>query len=67
MKLSVATFAKTPLYDKIIHELCHKGAFLMDNDNRDLIYRIESSFKRMSKGRSLLLNIYLIIMIRLHL
>ena len=54
MKLSVATFAKTPLYDKIIHELCHKGAFLMDNDNRDLIYRIESSFKRMSKGQKLI-------------
>lgn len=54
MKLSVATFAKTPLYDKIIHELCHKGAFLMDNDNRDLIYRIESSFNRMSKGQKLI-------------
>jgi len=54
MKLSVATFAKTPLYDKIIHELCHKGAFLMDNDNRDLIYRIECSFKRMSKGQKLI-------------
>lgn len=26
----------------------------MDNDNRDLIYRIESSFKRMSKGQKLI-------------